>query len=67
MSREIIGYKKIEDFPFEGIIFKPCLPNGKTIESASSIHYKDGSFVSFPLDKDLDDIKVFKNYIMYYD
>ena len=67
MSREIIDYKKIEEFHFEGIIFKPCLPNGKTIESASSIHYKDGSFVSFPLDKDLDDIKVFKNYIMYYD
>ena len=67
MSREIIDYKKIEEFPFEGIIFKPCLSNGKTIESASSIHYKDGSFVSFPLDKDLDDIKVFKNYIMYYD
>ena len=66
MSREIIDYKKIEEFPFEGIIFKPCLPNGKIIESASSIHYKDGSFVSFPLDEDLDDIKVFKNYIMHY-
>ena len=67
MSREIINYKKIEDFPFEGIIFKPCLPNGKIIESASSIHYKNGKFISFPLDKDLDDIKVFNNYIMYYD
>ena len=66
MSREIIDYKRIEEFPFEGIIFKPCLPNGKIIKEASSIHYKDGNFMSFPLDKDLDDIKVFKNYIMYY-
>lgn len=67
MNREMINYKDIEKFPFEGIIFQPCLPNGKIIESANSIHYKDGSFISFPLDKDLDDIKVFKNYIMYYE
>lgn len=67
MNREMINYKDIENFPFEGIIFKPCLPNGKIIESASGIHYKDGSFTSFPLDKDLDNIKVFKNYIMYYE
>ena len=66
MSREMINYKDIEDFPFEGIIFKPCLPNGELIEGASSIHYKDGSFLVFPSDESLDDVKVFKNYIMYY-
>ena len=62
MSREIIDYKKIEDFPFEGIIFKPCLPNGEIIEEASSIHYKNGEFLEFPFDKNIDDIKVFNNY-----
>lgn len=66
MNREMINYKDIENFPFEGIIFKPCLPNGEIIESASSIHYRDGSFITFPLDRDLDNIKVFENYIMYY-
>ena len=66
MNREMINYKDIENFPFEGIIFQPCLPNGEIIESASSIHYRDGSFITFPLDRDLDNIKVFENYIMYY-
>ena len=44
MNREIISYNDIEKFPFEGIIFKPCLPNGEIIEEASSIHYKNGEF-----------------------
>ena len=66
MNREIISYNDIEKFPFEGIIFKPCLPNGEIIEGASSIHYKNGEFLEFPFDKNIDDIKVFNNYIMYY-
>lgn len=66
MNREIISYNDIQKFPFEGIVFVPCLPNGETIEGASSIHYKNGEFLEFPFDKDIDDIKLFKNYIMYY-
>lgn len=66
MSREVVNYEKIFNFPFEGLVFIPCYTDGKSIEGASSIHYKDGEFVSFPFDKNIDDIKVFKNYMMKY-
>lgn len=66
MNKEVVNYEKIYDFPFEGLIFTPCLENGRVIEGASEIHYKNGDFVSFPFDKGLDDIKIFKNYIMRY-
>ena len=66
MNREIISYSDIQKFPFEGIVFAPCLPNGETIEGASIIHYKNGEFLEFHFDKYIDDIKLFKNYIMYY-
>lgn len=66
MNREVISYSDIQKFPFEGIVFAPCLPNGETIEVASSIHYKNGKFLEFPFDKDINDIKLFENYIMYY-
>lgn len=67
MQKEVISYKDIEKFPFEGIVFTPCLQNGRVLEGATEIHYKDGNFVSYPFDEDLDDVKIFKYYIMRYE
>ena len=66
MNREVISYSDIQKFPFEGIVFAPCLPNGETIEGASSIHCTNGKFLELPFDKDINEIKLFENYIMYY-
>lgn len=66
MSREVISHKEIERFPFEGLVFIPCLSNGEIIDGTDCIFYKDGEFLSYPLEKDLDDIKIFKNYLIKY-
>lgn len=66
MAIEVITKDRIEDFPFEGIIFSPCNKKGEILDGATKIHYKKGQFLTYPFDDRLDNEKIYDYYIMQY-
>lgn len=64
MARETIPYSRLEDFPFEGIVFMPSTKNGEVYDGADMLHYKNGRFLTYPFDKSLDNVKIYGYYIM---
>lgn len=62
----MIEYKDISRFPYEDILFCPCMINGKELKSTVPLHFKDGEILTFPFNNKIDNMTVYKYYIMKY-
>lgn len=66
MAVEVINKERIQDFPFDILIFTPSTKTGKAYEGSEQIHYKDGRFLTYPFDETLDNKHIYDYYIIEY-
>lgn len=66
MAVEVINKERIQDFPFDTLIFTPATKTGKVYEGFDQIHYKDGRFLTYPFDEELNNKHIYDYYIIEY-